>query len=127
MILGCRDLKPENLPFWSSGSCKPLPYCFPELVNPGTPLNYVNLSQSSVREKVLRVHTFIQSLKQEIMPILTILIVLIIAGVILWLVNAYIPMDAKIKRIFNIVVTVFVIGFLLKVFGIIDFLSNATV
>jgi hypothetical protein len=61
------------------------------------------------------------------MPILTILIVLVIAGVILWLVNAYIPMDVKIKRIFNIVVMVFVIGFLLKAFGIIDFLSNTNV
>jgi len=61
------------------------------------------------------------------MPILTILLVLIIAGVVLWLVNAYIPMDAKIKRIFNVVVTVFVIAFLLKVFGILEFLSSTTV
>ncbi|WP_462221407.1 Thivi_2564 family membrane protein, partial [Ferruginibacter sp.] len=31
------------------------------------------------------------------MPILTILIVLVVVGVILWLVNTYIPMDSKIK------------------------------
>jgi hypothetical protein len=61
------------------------------------------------------------------MPILTILIVLVIAGVLLWFVNAYIPMDAKIKRVFNIVVMVLVIGFLLKAFGILDYLAGVTV
>lgn len=61
------------------------------------------------------------------MSILTILIVLIIAGVVLWLVNSYIPMDVKIKRILNIVVTIFVIVFLLKAFGIIDYLSGINV
>jgi hypothetical protein len=37
------------------------------------------------------------------MPILTILLVLVIVGVILWLVNTYIPMDGKIKSILNVV------------------------
>lgn len=75
----------------------------------------------------LCVHTFKHKLKPDVMPILTILIVLVIAGVVLWLVNAYVPMDKKIKRVFNIVVMVFVIGFLLKVFGILDFLSGIKV
>lgn len=61
------------------------------------------------------------------MSVLTILIVLIISGVVLWLVNTYMPMDAKIKRIFNIVVVVLVIGFLLKTFGIIDYLMGIKV
>lgn len=52
------------------------------------------------------------------MPILTILITLVIAGVILWLVNTYIPMDQKIKNILNILVVIIVIIWLLKVFGI---------
>ena len=51
------------------------------------------------------------------MPLLTILIVLIVAGVLLWLVNNYIPMDNKIKNILNAVVVVVVIVWLLKVFG----------
>jgi hypothetical protein len=59
------------------------------------------------------------------MPILTILLVLIIAGVLLWLVNTYIPMDAKIKTIFNIVVVIIVIIWLLKVFGIFHYLTDA--
>ncbi|MCX6252331.1 MAG: hypothetical protein NTX61_16485 [Bacteroidetes bacterium] len=58
------------------------------------------------------------------MPLFTILIVLIVAGVVLWLVNSYIPMDHKIKTIFNVVVVVVVIVWLLKVFGLIHYLMN---
>ncbi len=35
------------------------------------------------------------------MPLLTFFVILIAVGVLLWLVNTYIPMDAKIKRILN--------------------------
>lgn len=58
------------------------------------------------------------------MSLLTILIVLIIAGVLLWLVNNYIPMDGKIKSIFNVVVVIAVIIWLLKVFGIFSFIKD---
>jgi hypothetical protein len=52
------------------------------------------------------------------MSLLTIVIVLIIAGVILYLINRYIPMDGKIKTILNIVVVIILIIWLLKAFGI---------
>jgi hypothetical protein len=52
------------------------------------------------------------------MPVLTIVIVLIVVGVLLYLINRYIPMDAKIKTILNIVVVICLIIWLLKVFGI---------
>jgi hypothetical protein len=58
------------------------------------------------------------------MPLLTILVVIIVAGVLLWLVNNYIPMDRKIKNIFNVVVVVVVIVWLLKVFGIFSYLRG---
>jgi len=45
-------------------------------------------------------------------------ITLIIVGVLLWLVNAFIPMDAKIKQILNIVVVICVVIWLLYTFGI---------
>jgi hypothetical protein len=61
------------------------------------------------------------------MPLVTVLLVLIIIGVLLWLVNTYIPMDSKIKNIFNIVVVIFVIIWLLKVFGIFDNLMSVHV
>jgi hypothetical protein len=52
------------------------------------------------------------------MPLLNIVIVLIVVGVLLWLVNSYIPMDGKIKRILNIVVVIVVVIWLLNVFGL---------
>ena len=58
------------------------------------------------------------------MPLLTIVVVLIVAGVLLWLVNNYIPMDRKIKNILNVVVVIVVIVWLLKVFGIFSYLTN---
>jgi len=58
------------------------------------------------------------------MPLLTILIVLIVAGVLLWLVNSYIPMDHKIKTILNVVVVIVVVGWLLKLFGVLTYLKD---
>ncbi len=66
-------------------------------------------------------------IKKIIMPVLTILIVLIVAGVVLWLVNTYIPMDRQIKKILNIVVVIVVIIWLLRIFGVLDFLKDVTV
>jgi len=51
------------------------------------------------------------------MSIFAILLALIIAGVLLWGINQLIPMDGTIKKIFNIVVIVVLIVWLLKVFG----------
>jgi uncharacterized BrkB/YihY/UPF0761 family membrane protein len=61
------------------------------------------------------------------MPLITILIVLIVTGVILWLINTYIPMDGKIKRIINIVVVIVVVIWLLKAFGLFAYLTNIRV
>jgi hypothetical protein len=58
------------------------------------------------------------------MPLLTILIVLIVVGVILWLVNTYIPMDRKIKSILNVVVVIVVIIWLLQAFGLLNSLKS---
>ena len=61
------------------------------------------------------------------MPILTILIVIIVAGVILWLVNSYIPMQRTIKNILNAVVVIILVVWLLNVFGVLDSLKNVTI
>ena len=58
------------------------------------------------------------------MPLLQIIIVLVVVGVILGLINNYIPMDATIKRILNIVVVIAVILWLLSVFGMLGPLSG---
>jgi type IV secretory pathway TrbL component len=49
---------------------------------------------------------------------LSLIITLIVIGVLLWAVNAYIPMDAKIKNILNIVVVICVVLYVLSAFGI---------
>lgn len=53
------------------------------------------------------------------MSLITVVIVLIVVGLLLWLVNAYIPMARPIKTILNVVVVLAVILWLLSVFGII--------
>lgn len=53
------------------------------------------------------------------MSLINLIIILIVVGVLLWLVNNYIPMDAKIKKILNVVVVIVVVIWLLQVFGII--------
>ncbi len=50
--------------------------------------------------------------------LLNLVITLIVVGVLLWLVNNYIPMDSKIKQILNVVVVIVVIVWLLQVFGV---------
>lgn len=52
------------------------------------------------------------------MSLISLVIVLIVVGVLLWLVNSYIPMDPKIKSILNVVVVVVEILWLLSLFGV---------
>ncbi len=58
------------------------------------------------------------------MPLMTLVIVLIVVGVLLWLVNTYIPMDAKIKGILNAVVVIGVVIWLLQALGLLGSLEN---
>lgn len=61
------------------------------------------------------------------MPLINLVIVLIVIGVLLWLVNTYIPMDRKIKQIMNIVVVIIVVIWLLQVFGVLGSLGNVRI
>jgi hypothetical protein len=54
------------------------------------------------------------------MPLLQIVLSLIVVGVLLWMVNSFIPMAASIKSILNAVVVIVVIVWLLNVFGVLD-------
>lgn len=55
---------------------------------------------------------------QQIMPLIQLVMVLIVVGVLLWLVNRFIPMAASIKSILNAVVVIVVVLWLLNVFGV---------
>ena len=52
------------------------------------------------------------------MGLIQLIVLLVVIGVILWLVNAYIPMQPTIKKILNIVVIVIVCIYLLSLFGL---------
>lgn len=52
------------------------------------------------------------------MSLVNIVIVLIIVGIVLWLINRFIPMDYKIKTILNVVVVIAVIIWLLRSSGL---------
>jgi hypothetical protein len=61
------------------------------------------------------------------MSLINVLIVLVVVGVILWLINSYIPMDRKIKNILNVVVVIAVVLWLLQAFGLIDSISGVRI
>lgn len=54
------------------------------------------------------------------MSLVSLAITLIVIGVLLWLVNTYLPMDGKIKQILNVVVVICVVVWLLYAFGVLD-------
>ncbi|MGD0520570.1 MAG: Thivi_2564 family membrane protein [Terracidiphilus sp.] len=58
------------------------------------------------------------------MSLVNVVIVLAVAGVLMWLVNRYIPMQGTIKGILNGVVVIVIVIWLLKVFGLLDTVSQ---
>jgi hypothetical protein len=61
------------------------------------------------------------------MPLLQILLVLVVVGVLLWLVNTFIPMAGSIKSILNAVVVIATVLWLLNIFGLFHSLSHMRV
>lgn len=57
-------------------------------------------------------------------PLIQVILMLIVIGVLLWLVNTYIPMASSIKSIINIIVVIAVILWLLSFFGILNIYSR---
>jgi hypothetical protein len=57
-------------------------------------------------------------------PLLQLLEVLVVVGVLLWLVNRFIPMQGSIKSILNGVVVIAVVLWLLNVFGLFHSMSR---
>ena len=58
------------------------------------------------------------------MPLLQIVLTLIVIGVLLWVVNSFIPMAGSIKSILNAVVIIVVLVWLLNVFGVLDSIKH---
>lgn len=58
------------------------------------------------------------------MPLVTVVLTLIVVGVLLWLVNRFIPMQGQIKGILNAVVVIVVILWLLNIFGLLHYITQ---
>jgi hypothetical protein len=58
------------------------------------------------------------------MPLVTVVLTLLVIGVLLWLVNRFIPMQSQIKGILNAVVVIAVVLWLLRVFGLFSYLTQ---
>lgn len=54
------------------------------------------------------------------MPLINVILTLVVVGVVLWLINTYIPMQSTIKKILNVVVVIVVVLWLLYGFGVIN-------
>jgi len=61
------------------------------------------------------------------MSILSIILVIVVVGVLLWALNSFVPMDSKVKSILNLVVVILLIVWLLRAFGLFGTLSNIRV
>lgn len=61
------------------------------------------------------------------MPLLQIIITLLVVGVLIWLFDTYVPMDATIKRILMAVIIIVVVLWLLQVFGVLGYVANVHV
>jgi hypothetical protein len=79
------------------------------------------------RDGVVDVESSGRVRKEADMPLINVVMTLIVVGVLLWLVNRYIPMDGKIKSLLNIVVVVAVVLWLLNAFGLMGNLGNVRV
>jgi hypothetical protein len=67
------------------------------------------------------------SRRSKLMPLIQIVMVLIVVGVVLWLINRFIPMQGTIKSILNAVVVIAVVLWLLNVFGLFSSFSHIRV
>lgn len=61
------------------------------------------------------------------MSLITIVVVLVVVGLLLWLINNYVPMQGTIKSILNAVVVIVVVIWLLQAFGLLGSLGNIRV
>jgi hypothetical protein len=61
------------------------------------------------------------------MPLIQLIVTLVVVGVLLWLVNRFIPMQSNIKSILNGVVVIAVVLWLINIFGLFHSLSNVRI
>ena len=58
------------------------------------------------------------------MTLLSLILTIVVVGVVLWLINTYVPMQSTVKSILNIVVVIVLVVWLLNAFGLIGPLNR---
>jgi len=58
------------------------------------------------------------------MSLVSLIVVLVVLGLVMWAINSFIPMEANIKRVLNIAVVIFLVIWLLQAFGLFGPLGN---
>lgn len=58
------------------------------------------------------------------MPLVTVIVTLLVIGVLLWLVNTYVPMQGTIKGILNAVVVIVVVLWIMNIFGLYHYINQ---
>lgn len=58
------------------------------------------------------------------MPLVDVVLTLLVVGVLLWLINRFIPMQSSIKGLLNAVVVIALVLWMLKVFGLWHYVTN---
>lgn len=61
------------------------------------------------------------------MSLISVVVVLVVVGVVLWLINTYIPMASSIKSILNVVVIIVVVIWLLQAFGVLGNINGINI
>ena len=61
------------------------------------------------------------------MSLIGVILTLVVVGIVLWLINNYVPMDSKIKTILNVVVVIVVVVWLLQAFGVLGSLRDVRI
>ena len=61
---------------------------------------------------------------EDEMPLITVVITIAVVGVLLWLLNRFIPMQGQIKGILNAVVVIALVVWLLQIFGLLSYITQ---
>jgi hypothetical protein len=61
---------------------------------------------------------------EDEMPLITVVITIAVVGVLLWLLNRFIPMQSQIKGILNAVVVIALVVWLLNIFGLLSYITQ---
>jgi len=86
-----------------------------------TPLQSI---QTRPVESTSRPKRFQNNTGEDEMPIITVVLTLLVVGVLLWLINTYIPMQSTIKGLLNAVIVILLIIWLLNVFGLMHYVTD---